>query len=255
MRSRLVFATVLLCLAGSVATVAEQRDLPRTEEAILKAWSKHRSFRANMRIETTSMDDGSLLGESTGTFEMMTKGDKNYVRRVMATSTDRRATTQPIEETYRVELTIDGEFAYAYVKFKDSQVSRKRDIMPLMTLNPTVVLPHLHEDSMVETLPDGEVDGQKTYVLETRPNIRGALPDMRSEFHFRHADGVLVKVVKVDPMRRQIKTATLEEVKLDVKFAPDHFQFRNPPGVQMLDETRETLQRKAKEARERQNPE
>lgn len=137
-----------------------------------------------------------------------------------------------------VTVVFDGEYTHE-LRQQGSRgaVSRSKGGDSPVLFDAKAEFKTLHEDYNARLLPDGKLDGREAYVLEftLKDGPLGALAP-RMVRHFDRKTGIPLKTVEYDEAGRATMTQVFEGLKPNIEFPADHFAFKVPPGVQLIEE-------------------
>ena len=226
-------AAVILLLTSAARS---DDELPAVEKKITEEWSKHKSVTATLTAET-HMDMGISVtdGKGTGTFELVRKDSKLYSRMELTSTLVRKIGDEEQKLDQHMLVIVDGEFAYTYSEFAGQKTARKTRIEPKMTGNPKEILESHRKTHDLKLLPEQEIDGHKTYVIEASPKAGVLVPQRKMVFFFRQDIGLMVRMVAHNEAGKPVTTMTYGDIKLDVDIEPGRFVFKAPEGVEVLD--------------------
>jgi outer membrane lipoprotein-sorting protein len=105
------------------------------------------------------------------------------------------------------------------------------------TGDPKELFKKMHSDNTVKMLPDEKVDGVSTVVFEVVPKDVAGSPVAKSIMYFAKDTGINVKVVGKDKDGKDVFSNMSTDIKLNTEIANDHFVFKAPEGVQVMDMT------------------
>lgn len=224
--------------SAPAASAPTDAELLAVEHRIAEAWQRHTSAVAQVVMETR-MERNEIRRSSRGEgrFELLRDGARTLVRlelRDEATETGGER-AQRIEQR-RLQI-VDGSFTYLLTDSGKSQYAVKLDIDPQHTYEPGPLFAKLHRDQSVKLLPDGEVEGHPTYVIQTLAPEQSQNLFARSLLYFDRKSGFLRRIVAYDAQDRPVTTMTYTDLKLDVPIERARFVFQPPAGVGIVDGT------------------
>jgi len=239
MFNRLKVPVVASLALGLSVVAAAADDLAAVETKIVDAWQKHKTIAAKMKTERVL----SIRGMDTeahveGRYELLNTGEKILFRMVSKTRSVVRLGDHERRSEQQSTMVLDDKYVYTLVSTDGKDRATKENFSSDRSPNPKAQLEMLHKAFTLKLLPEEEVDGQKTYVIEALAKETGPQRVSRQVYHFRH-DGILVKQVVYGPDGKVMQTTTITDIKLNNKLTPADFVFEPPPGVPVIDQTGE----------------
>jgi outer membrane lipoprotein-sorting protein len=229
---------VALGLAFSATVLAE--DLESVTKRLGTAWGKHKSVTAKMTMTNhMEMGDMKVDGKGDGTYEVQHDGDKIKVHMEMKGASVRKTGEKEDKFEQATTVVVDGEFAYTLSDMMGQKMAVKTKPDPLMSGDPKALLEQLGKDNALKLLPDETVDGHKAFVIQATPKEAAtSMPSMNTKVvvYFDQENGVVLKVV-AGTDDKMANTTTYTDYKFDTDIAPDHFKFKAPEGVEVMDQT------------------
>lgn len=231
----------LVALVGLVLTnvALAEDDLAGVEKKIIESWYKHESMTAKMTGETQfEMPGMTMQQKSTGTVEMLRKGEKTMSRMEMKMSTTRKMGDNEMKSDDTMLSVADGEFNYVLSDTMGQKMAIKSKADPMSSGEPRAMFEQLKKDHTLKLLPEEMVGADKTYVIEATPKQSSGQPGepTRMVMFFAQADGVMRKMVMFTG-EKPMTTMTWTDVKFDAKIDPERFIFKAPEGVVVQDMT------------------
>jgi outer membrane lipoprotein-sorting protein len=239
MTKRMGLIGVAGALLGLGAVLASADDLDAVQKKITEAWNKQKSLTAKLTT-ATQVDLGggnTMSGTGQGTYEFMKQGGKLLSRFELK---DTIVQNQGKEET-RMEqerlMISDGETAYTLSAIFGEQRAMKTRVQPSQTGEPKALFEQLRQQGEVKLLPDGTVEGRKVYVIEVKPKITTPGSPTKQLLYFDHDSGFMIKIEGRGDNDLPLTSMTYVDIKLGQPIDPDHFKFKLPEGVELIDDT------------------
>lgn len=227
-------AVVMLALTLG-ATPSRADDLEQAQAQIHAAWQKHRSLTATMKVTSAVGPSGQVASQGQGRFELMRKADQVLIRmelEMTAAGAPGTAASQPVG---KLTAVIDGQHAYMLQEAMGQRMAFRTDIDPRMTGDPVLMLTELIRSFDLKLLPEEKVNEQPAYVVEATPKTAGGAVPTKTVFYFSRQDGVILRMVQHNAARETVETTTFSDHQFDVDIDPEHFKFKLPDGVQLID--------------------
>ena len=233
--------TVVLLLGGWRASGDE---IDKVLKEITEKTKNQKSYQAKVHTETkTSAEDYKSEMTSIGSMELVRTGDKKYK---MRSESKVRSVTQVSGDTQRTETTTlfidDGEFMYSY-----SETNGRKSAQKMKSSASTEAMDDpfksYREHYDLALLPEEDVDGHVTYVIEAKPKAGSPIAKTsgRTVSYYRKTDAAMLKSVSYGTDGKPISTMTATDVKVNGKISADRFVFKAPPGVEVQDLTKDEV--------------
>ena len=224
---------------GFATAVASADDLEAVQKKIHAAWEKQKSMTGKMAM-ITHMELGGMAmdGKGDGTVEFLRDGAKVKTRTDMKSTMTRKMGDQETKMEQSMLYVSDGEFGYTLTEMMGQKSAVKSKVDPRMTGEPKGMFEELAKDYILKLLPEETVDGLKTYVIEATPKEKDAAgPGTRMLLGFHQDSGFVVKMQMFGADEKPMTTMTYSDLKFDTKIDPEHFKFKAPDGVTVMDQT------------------
>lgn len=225
--------TRLACLAilASVAT-ASAETLEDVEKKLTEKFQKHTSLSADMKM-TMQMAPG-MSAESAGTMEFMLHDGKERFRSEIKMTMSHSGQTM---ESHMVS-TFDGENAYTINEMMgQKQVIRTKPSQVAGRAGGSAFWADLKRENTLTLLPDENVDGAPTYVVQGTPKQPLPQGPSSTKYYFDKSRGMMIKMVGLNTAGETLMSVTITNIKLNPKLDPSRFEFKPEPGTNVIDMT------------------
>lgn len=238
-----VFAALIICAAGASKAAAE--TLEDVKKKIHEKVSAMKSLEYKLEM-TTEMDMPQMAIKSSTkqTAQFVNKGDHVLARMETSSSTTQKMGDQEQKYDSKSLDVCDGKFWYNLSEQMGQQMATKRKIKPEGDPSPFNALAsfkQLAEAFEVKLMPDETIDGKPAWVLETKPkpgtdpmNVMG-----RSLSFYDKETGVSIKGENYDTNGKIVSKVKTTDIKINSQIDPAKFEFKPPPGVQVMEQTTE----------------
>lgn len=204
------------------------RTLESVEKKIIEKWSQHKSLSAEIHLVRSAQGFGAT---GNGTCEYVFKDGKEMYRTEFATDV-------PNQETaIRVTNICDGEFLTTLTVQSGQATALKRQGCEALRPTPSgrMMLKTLRKIHELSLEPDQKVDGKDTFVIRARNSSNG----FGTRLFVDQQTGLVLRAVDLNPAGSPIKIITYTGVKFDVEIKPERFILVLPPGVELVDKTKQ----------------
>ncbi len=227
---------VLLFAGGASAMTIEE-----VEKAITQAQSKVQSYSAQTETrQDLDLGEGNRTKvESKGPMEWLQRDGKVLYRLVLKGMTVTTVAGTESKMKSEALMVCDGDFMYILNDIDGQKSAMKAKVDPTQVGDAKGMFAAWRKDWEVVVLPDEKHDGQDCYVVQLAPRKKeeGSLL-ARQKCWLRKDIGQLTKMVVFGQHDRPTMTTTMTDIKTGVEFKPEHFKFKLPEGVQLMDMTR-----------------
>jgi outer membrane lipoprotein-sorting protein len=229
-----------IMLAGLFALViaapALAQSLDDVEKKIVEAADKVKSFTADMTMESEMQQGGRTMAHrGKGTIEVVRRGDKMLSRMEQKITMDTGAGGQKMEVS--TLTVIDEEYMYMLTEQFGQKMAMKRKPDPgQMRFAGKSMFEELRKEHDLKLLPEAQVEGRDAYVIEATPKNQTG-PVAKQVSYFDKQTGLVLKMAALDAAGKAMHTTTFSNYKTNVEIDPDHFKFKAPEGVQIMDMT------------------
>ncbi len=231
---------LLALLVGAPA--ASAKTLEEVEKEIGEKYSKLKSLEQKMKFTHEMKTEGfEMKSKGETLFEYKRSGDKAYkYRNEMKTKSEQKIQGEEKKEDSEILTIHDGEYLYSYMVSGDQKRATKAKIDPKLHTDPfdqkTLFESH-REHFKMKLLPDEEVDGKSTYVIETTPKDAENNPVAgKTLTYYDKKTGISIKSVSFDKDGKKTGEYVTTDVKIDGNISDDRFVFKAPPGVEVVEE-------------------
>lgn len=211
-----------------------------TIESVKKAWIEQVDKTKSVTFKMTSKSEiemGAMKTkmDSEGNMEMERKDGKVKFRSEMKMKTSQGS--DPAQDSKMLSVC-DGEFIYILNDMPQMKSAMKQKADKNMATLGKEQWESLEKDNDLKLLPDEKVDGKDCWVIEATPKKK-ASPDDKSKVQMWYGkdSGLSLKSTSYDAAGKQTSVTTITDVKLNVDIPADHFVFKAPEGVQVIDMT------------------
>ncbi len=224
-------------VALAVVLPVQAEELSAVVAKLDKAWKQQKSIAAKMDIEThIEMGPMSVDGKGTGTFELLNKDGKQYVRVEIENKLVQKTGDKESTMVQKQMLVVDGKYAYRFQQMGERKMAVKSDIDEAVVGGPKSMLDDYAEQHDLKVLPPETIDGAKACVIEATPKQKDR--KNKAVLYFQEKSGVLVRMVQYGPDEKPITTVSYHDIKLGTDIDPGHFVFKAPEGVEVVDQTK-----------------
>ena len=165
---------------------------------------------------------------------------------------------KPEKQESEILTITGGDQAFMLTSGGGQKMAMKSRMDPKTTPSPfdaQAMFKMQHEDFNAKLVGQEKLDGKPVWVIELTPkngdsgkkgdsgdkrtdddSVEEAEPTLgRAVTYYDQATGVAVKSLSYDSKGKLVTTLTVTDIKVNADFPPDHFTFRPPPGVQVID--------------------
>ena len=232
-----VGAVVVLFCTGA----AKAETLDSVIKAITDKSESYRSQQARMireqHFENPQMKASS---EANTAYEWLKQGDKFLYRIETKSKTTTSMAGQERTQDATTLTVYDGEYVWTLSEIGE----QKRVLKTRPTTEPTLATNKAFFDSLKESyeltlLPDETLDGHATWVIQATPRQPSPQEGMPSVLvlNFDKDTAANLKTVGKDSGGKEVMTISTKDVRLNPPLAADHFAFKVPEGVEVIDMT------------------
>jgi outer membrane lipoprotein-sorting protein len=224
----------------SITAASAQADLDSVERDLEKAWQKHDSMTANVRMTADRKVHGqSVRSHSQGTYEWLRKDEAVVFRLEIETALEIEANGQETERKSKVLTVYDGEYMHTYAEEAGRKQVVKTKLDPKLGPDVRAFFQVLREQSDLRLLAAERVGGKAAHVIQATP--KKPRPDGQTyRYYFSKDDGVLLKTTLCDDKGSAVETTTFTDFDFDSRIDPERFVFQAPSGAKVIDLTRQT---------------
>jgi outer membrane lipoprotein-sorting protein len=177
--------------------------------------------------------------QSEMAYECLKKGDQWLYRSESKTKTTSTLGDQEIKQAGTVLVVFDGEYAWTMSDMGGQKVAVKnRPTAAFSMVANKAYFDNLKQSFTLKALPDETVDGKAAWVIEAtrrEASPEGMLAVLVS--YFDKETGISLKSVGKDSQGKEVMTSTTKDIKVNSPLPADHFVFKAPEGVQVMDMT------------------
>lgn len=232
---RNVWLTGLALAFGTAAALAD--DLETVEKKLVEAFRKHKSVTAKVTMTSRMEMPGMLMEmDGQGTLEMARRDDKSLVRMELKTTMNNKVGEEVTKMEQQTLTVVDGEAAYVLTDMMGQKTAMKSKIDPQMGGDPQALFANLRKDHTLKLLPEETLEGRKMYVIEGTPKEKPEVGPAKQVYYFDQDSGFMAKFVMFNADGKPMTTMAYTDLKFDVSIDPDHFKFKAPPGVQVMEQ-------------------
>lgn len=234
-RMRCCAGLLLVVLTATSFVVAD--TLEQVEMKLIETIERHRNWR--YRYEHENVLDGTRWWEKMeGTVEYQRVPEGGYLYRM-----ERRFRSYKKDDAgqeHRIEgefvAVCDGKHIYNYQEINGERRALRfsLDAFP-DPCDYRAMFAAQRQGHTLRLLPDGEIDGEPVYVIESVPLDRRNTGAARTVWYFAKRHGLTVRNVTEDILGAPTQTATASDFRFDSDIPRSRFEFRPPPGVEIQD--------------------
>ena len=237
--NRWVLGLTVICVL-LVSFVANAEDLKSVEAKIVSLNEKVDSYTGIIEIDQNiKYGEMHMTTKGTGTIECMKKGDTFLYR--MDNTLKINVAGNSMEQ--KMLMVFDGEniFIQTTGMGQTNAMKMKSDAKSgIMAGVGESLFKELKEVYNIRLLPEESVDGKTAYVFELDMKDKAEAADMpggmgKSKLYISKDTGIQLKVVMHDAEGNPVITTSYKDIKLNVKLAPEHFNYSPPAGVTVMD--------------------
>lgn len=220
---------------ASAATVEE------VQKVLEDARAKVKSYTAKTKM-TQDIDMGGgnkMQSTMEGTIEWMRKGDKVLYRNDNKANTVTSMGGQETKTESTAAIISDGDFMYTLGEEGGEKHAIKSPAEPSIAGDAKTMFEAMQKDSNIKVLPDEKVDGADCYVIEATPKDKTAAPMSKTVVYLRKDNALNVKNEGFDAAGKKIFSSQTTDIKLNAVIPADHFVFKAPAGVELMDLTKQ----------------
>ncbi len=216
----------------AVVATASAETLETVEKALTEKFQEYTSLSADMKM-TMQIAPGMSM-DSTGTMEFMLHDGKEKFRNELEVKMGHG--TQSIET--RMVHIYDGTNAYTISEVMgQKRVMRTKPSRMTGRAGGKAFFEDLKRDNVLKLLPDADVDGVTTYVIEATPKQPHPQDPGRMNYYFDKTRGLIIKMVGLNAGGDTVMSMTLSNIKINPKLDPKRFEFKPEPGTNVIDMT------------------
>ena len=229
----------LVALAGQ----ARAETLENFKKQIHAKVSGYKSiqYKTHMTNEMVT-EQMSYKMTSDQTAEYVKQGEK-VLSHIESKTTSEQKIGEMNQNTKITSLDIsDGAIAYSLTDAGGQKTAAKRKFDPKNQPSPfdaMAMFKMIEEHFNLKLLPDETVDGKSMYVLEmTFKEPQPGMPISKTKLYYDKSTAIAVKSISYDEKGKAVGTMTTSDVKIDATVPQDHFVFKVPVGVDIVDNTK-----------------
>jgi outer membrane lipoprotein-sorting protein len=229
-------------LTALVASTARAETIDEVGKKLDENYAKLKSYTAKGKSEQKMEmpQVGKFESATEFTIEWMRRGDQALMRSDSKTAVTQNMQGEESKSETAVTTISDGKFIYFLSEEltgeRKGQKTAMKNVAPPDTNNFRQMLDN--EQMTFKLMPDETVDGQECVVVEGRAkSAEAGSPWNRGLIYFRKDAGLFVKMVGYDDNDKPVSTTTLTDIKLNADISPERFEFKAPPGVEVIDQT------------------
>lgn len=233
-----LLAATLVGLLGA----ADDTGTSGIERRIVSAWNQHRSLRAKVTmVQFDRSGPKEYQQRSEGTLEVLRTGDKTLARVDLKTvSRLPGPASRPTLEEQSTTI-VDGQYMYSLIVSSAGPRAAKAAIDPTLCGDPQALLDLLRKDHDVNFVAESNVDGWLAFTFEAKLKEKPPQPGatVRTVCSFDQERGCLLRLIGFDEQGKPTGMMTYADIQCDLDINPDRFKFAAPPGVEVVDHTKQ----------------
>lgn len=234
------------CLVSlALAYPARAKTLEAVQKELVQNQAKYKAYSAKTTMKMVSdMGQGNKMQvESTGTMEWAQRGSKVLYRIDSKTATVMTMQGKETKTKSETLVVCDGDFIYTLNSEGQQKTAIKMKVQQQASYDTKAMFEAWRKDYTLKLLADEKIEGKDCYVIEATPKKpQPHNPVVKQKCWFRKDLGITVKVVTLDKNNKPTSTMTTTDVKINVEIKPDRFKFKLPPGVKLMDMTKQQYQ-------------
>lgn len=235
------WSAVCLSVALAFTSGVSAATIEEVEKAVIQAQGRVQSYSAQTETrQDLDLGEGNRTKvESKGPMEWLQRDGKVLYRLVLKGTTVTTVSGAESKMKSEALMVCDGDFMYILNDIDGQKSAMKAKVDPTQVGDAKGMFAAWRKDWEAVVLPDEKHDGQDCYVVQLTPRKKeeGSLL-ARQKCWLRKDIGQLTKMVVFGQHDKPTMTTTMTDIKTGVEFKPEHFKFKLPEGVQMMDMTR-----------------
>lgn len=231
-------AVVLSCAAPAMA-----ETLDEVKKKIHDKVSSYKSLEYK-GYATTDFNSPQFSSKTTTEIsaQYVRQGDKILGRTESKVNSEQKMGDQATKSAVQITSISDGQFDYTIQDTDGTKTATKSKAAMTKELNPFNTLgmfKTMEESYDVKILADETVDGKPAWVFEMKPKDPAAAATMgRTISYYDKETGISTKSTTYDPAGKPMSTFITKDIKINSNINPDLFVFKAPPGVEVMDTTK-----------------
>ena len=238
MHRTLIAAFITLVAVGQ----ARADTLEAFKKAIHTKVSAYRSMQYKIHMVTDMVNEQMSFRSTTDQTAEYTRQGEKALWRMEGKSETSQKFGETSQSTNMNSLDIcDGATCYNMTDASGQKSATKRKYDPKAQPSPFDAMASFkvsEEHYNLKLLPDETVGGKPMYVLEmTLKDKQPGMPIGLTKLYYDKSTGIVMKSVSNDEAGKPVATMTTSDVKLDTNIPADHFVFKAPAGVEVVDQS------------------
>lgn len=237
-KSILIAAALTLCVGLAHA----DQTVDSVQKEVEGLWSKIKTFSAKITSDMTMvMGPATMKSHATGTLECERSADVSKFRMDMLNKMDTGIPGAGTTEQKMLSV-FDGENMFTQMDmmgmtqaFKSSAAEAKKQ----GPLSGKSLFDGMRAQGDLKLLADSTVDGKAVYVVQVTPNaaVKASAPAKLSsmKYYISKETGLQVKMEYFDEANQPVQSTTYSDIKISIEFPKDHFVYKAPAGVTVMD--------------------
>lgn len=232
-----LFAIAFVC---RVATVRAE-TLEGLQKAADENWKKMTSMSYNIEMNMDMSGEGfSMKSTGSGKCEMSHSGEKWMMFTEMKNSAVQKVAGTETKTDSVTSMVCDGDFIYTVSDMAGQKSATKSKADSFMKMaGGTGFFTGLKDVYDLSVLPDEQVDGKATYVVEAKPKAAAAAAGGASRYNFDKDSMIVVQTKTMGPDGKVMSLMKVTNLKLGGAVDASHFAFKAPAGVEVMDMTKQ----------------
>lgn len=245
MRRELLIGTVTFVLVGlgpaAIDRAVAADSFDEIEKKSLALLDKIKTVTAKIKLDFEARQgENWVINHTTGTAEYLIKDGTVLSRLDLKSEVSTFTNSNETKETKDLLLLTDGKYTWNQGVQKGKRLVYKFPIDPVQSaISTREYFEVLRRDYDITVLPEQELDGKKTWVIEANRKPEGNVPRIKTVINFRQDAPLMVRTVNFDPGGTKVQETFLHDVKVDAAIPPERFKYKPPPDYQVLDLTGE----------------
>jgi outer membrane lipoprotein-sorting protein len=229
---------LLACLLFTPPSAADEID--DIETKLIEVQSRLKSYSAKTNtVRDMDMGQGTSIKTGLdGAVEWLRRGEKILFRGELKGWTSEMTDGKESKTEVDMLAVSDGEVMYKLAVQNGEKKAAKSKIDPSFAQEIKVIMADLKKSNRLALLPDAKIEGRDCVVLEAKPTLRTEGGFSKTVLYFCRETAINIKTIGYDHSGKEVYTFTTTDLKPNVEIKPDRFEFKAPPGVEVIDMTR-----------------
>jgi outer membrane lipoprotein-sorting protein len=243
MRNAILTGLLALAVLAPFTGAAEEPTLDAVAEQIAAAWEKVNSYTAKMTAEgNIPMGPLSVTTAASGSVEFMIVDE---IPRFRMEIVNKMGGNMPLlggGMEQKALSVFNGEIVYSEMEAmgrkKYTKATPKADD-ERSPVGGRSMVEKIRKRGEVRLLPDEQVNGVDSYVLELKPDKagrqEGPIKPELIRFYVAKDSGIQVRSILMDADGDPVLTTNYSDITVNPELDPKRFDYTPPPGVEVID--------------------